>query len=171
MPSYQEVLHEFCGQFCARKPYSKTTLWRWKCQRELENPHRRCLQGSIASDPWGRLPVNAEIGFIPTVWIFTFLTTLYSHYWDYFTCVLVDNAGMSESGIKEMENPARSRDSLLRTCFEPELMKRLERSSYKRKKRYFHLDDFSLWTTLCEDCFTSNVYRTMTSSRMCLALY
>ena len=67
MPSYQEILHVFCGQFCARKAYKKMTLWKWKCQRETEIPLRRCWQRRVGSEPRAKLPENAEIGSIPTM--------------------------------------------------------------------------------------------------------
>ncbi len=142
MPNYQEILYVFCGQSCARKAYRKTTLWKGKCQRETKNPLRRCLQRSIGSGSRVKMSGNAEIDLNPTVLILAFLTTLCSHYWDYFTCVLVNIAEMSESCIKGMGIPVRNKDSPVRTCLGPELMKRAGKSTCKCIKQTLTLRRF-----------------------------
>ena len=103
MRSYQENLHVFSSQFCAQEEYSKTTLRRWKWQRQMENPLKRCLQKSNRSNFAEKLPRNAETGSVSTLKIFAFLTTLYSTQLVYSTCVLTIHAEMSKSGVKEME--------------------------------------------------------------------
>ncbi len=69
---------------------------------------------------------------------------------------------MSDSDVKEMEIRVRSKDSVLRTCIGPELMRAREKSP---EKRPFHFDGFSSLTTLCGDCITCNVHRIRMSWR------
>ena len=73
MPNYKEILHVFCGQFCARKAFWKTTLSRWKCQGEMENPSEDACRKALAQIPEGYCPEMQKMA--------SFLLYRILHFW------------------------------------------------------------------------------------------
>ena len=164
MPNYQEFLHVFCGQFVLGKRIKKRLRGDGNAKERWKIPSEDACKEVLAHILEGDCLELQKLAL--------FLLCRFLRFWLRFAAITGIISRVFWWTMQRCLNPVLKRWFLqerrihLCECALGQNWWKLQRNhSRNAKKRCFQFGDFCTLTTLCGDCFTCNVYKTLTSWR------